>query len=132
MLAHALEAEVHVFLGRDRHAPGGAETGYRNGYGRLREIGIGTWSVEVRPPRVSDLPPGTPPFASALLPRRRYLSLETQRLFVRLYLDGLSSGDFEPAFRQLLGAKAPLSASTIVRLKATWADEYAAWGRRGP
>jgi hypothetical protein len=27
----------------------------------------------------------------------------------------------EPAFRRLLGEKAPLSASTIVRLKATWA-----------
>jgi putative transposase len=130
MLAHALEAEVHVFLGRDRYAPGGVETGYRNGYGRPREIGIGTWSVEVRPPRVSDLPAGTPPFESALLPRRRYLSLETQRLFARLYLEGLSTGDFEPAFRQLLGEKAPLSASTIVRLKATWADDYAAWQRR--
>jgi len=131
MLAHALEAEVHVFLGRDRYAPGGLETGYRNGYGRRREIGIGTWSVEVRPPRVSDLPAGAAPFESALLPKRRYLSLETQRLFARLYLEGLSSGDFEPAFRQLLGLgeKAPLSASTIVRLKDTWADEYAAWGR---
>jgi transposase-like protein len=42
----------------------------------------------------------------------------------------LSTGDFEPAFRELLGAKAPLSASTIVRLKATWADGYAAWRRR--
>lgn len=130
MLADALEAEVHVFLGRDRYAPGGPATGYRNGYGRPREIGIGTWSVEVRPPRVSDLPDGVAPFESALLPRRRYLSLETQRLFARLYLEGLSSGDFEPAFRQLLGEKAPLSASTIVRLKETWADEYAAWQQR--
>ena len=77
MRAHALEAEVHVFLGRDRYAPGGRETGYRNGYGRAREIGIGTWSVEVRPPRVADLPAGTPPFESAPLPRRRYLSQAT-------------------------------------------------------
>jgi putative transposase len=130
MLAHALEAEVQVFLGRDRYAPGGADTGYRNGYDRPREIGIGTWSVQVRPPRVSDLPAGSEPFSSALLPRRRYLSQDTQRLFARLYLEGLSSGDFEPAFRQLLGEKAPLSASTILRLKDTWADEYAAWGQR--
>jgi len=130
ILADALEAEVQAFLGRDRYAPGGLETGYRNGYGRAREIGIGTWSVEVRPPRVSDLPAGAAPFESALLPKRRYLSLETQRLFARLYLEGLSGGDFEPAFRSLLGEKAPLSASTIVRLKATWADDYAAWQRR--
>ncbi len=124
MLQRALEIEVDVALGRDRYAPGGAETGYRNGFGRRREIGIGTWSVEVRPPRVSDLPPGSQPFASALLPRRRYLSQDTQRLFARLYLEGLSSGDFEPAFRELLGEKAPLSASTIIRLKAAWAADY--------
>ena len=130
MLERALELEVDVFLGRLRYAPGGRDSGYRNGHGRPREIGIGTWSVEVRPPRVSDLPPGAEPFSSALLPKRRYLSLETQRLFARLYLEGLSSGDFEPAFRELLGEKAPLSASTIIRLKATWAADYEAWRTR--
>ncbi len=130
MLQRALEIEVDVALGRDRYAPGGAETGYRNGYGRPREIAIGTWPVEVRPPRVSDLPAGSEPFSSGLLPKRRRLSQETQRLFARLYLEGLSSGDFEPAFRELLGEKAPLSASTIIRLKATWEADYRAWRQR--
>ena len=115
MLQRALEDEVRAFLGRDRYAPGGRDSGYRNGHGRAREIGIGTWSVEVHPPRISDLPPGSEPFASVLLPRRRYLSQDTQRLFARLYLEGLSSGDFEPAFRQLLGERATLSGSTILR-----------------
>ena len=73
---------------------------------------------------MSDLPAGSEPFSSGLLPKRRYLSQETQRLFARLYLEGLSSGDFEPAFRELLGERAPLSASTIIRLKAEWAVEY--------
>ena len=81
MLQRALEDEVQTFLGRDRYAPGGRATGYRNGHGRPREIGIGTWSVEVRPPRISDLPPGAEPFNSGLLPGRRYLSQDTQRLF---------------------------------------------------
>ncbi len=130
MLQRALEVEVDVALGRGRYAPGGSETGYRNGYGRSREVGIGTWSVGVRPPRVSDLPVGSQPFSSALLPRRRYLSQETQRLFARLYLEGLSSGDFEPAFRELLGERAPLSGSTIIRLKATWEADYRAWRSR--
>jgi len=80
--------------------------------------------VPVRQPRVSDLPEGSEPFASAILPRRRYLSMETQRLFARLYLEGLSSGDFEPAFRQLMGEEATLSASTIIRLKTEWQAEY--------
>ena len=51
MLQRALEDEVQVFLGRD-YAPGGRDSGCRNGHGRAREIGIGTWSVKVRPPRI--------------------------------------------------------------------------------
>jgi transposase-like protein len=114
MLEQALRAEVYEHLGRAHYERGPAHTGYRNGYARPREIGIGTWSVAVRAPRVSDIPPDAPPFESAILPRRRYLSASTQRLFARLYLEGLSSGDFEPAFRELLGERAPLSATTTI------------------
>lgn len=55
------------------------------------------------------------------------LSAATQRLFARLYLEGLSSGDFMPAFREFLGEHAPLSPSTILPLKREWGAEYAAW-----
>jgi transposase-like protein len=130
LLERMLAEEVDEALGRARYAPGGRETGYRNGYAREREIGIGSWSVPVRAPRVSDLPEGSAPFASAILPRRRYLSAETQRLFARLYLEGLSSGDFEPAMRELMGERATLSASTIIRLKAEWASEHEAFRSR--
>jgi len=130
LLADALRAEVDALLERPRYAPGGRQTGYRNGYGRTREVGIGSWSVKVRPPRVSDLPEGAAPFASTILEKRRYLSTETQRLFARLYLEGLSSGDFEPAFRELMGDKATLSPSTIIRLKERWAAEYETWRHR--
>jgi putative transposase len=65
-----------------------------------------------------------------ILPPRRYLSLETQRLFARLYLEGLSSGDFEPAMRLLMGEQATLSASTILRLKEEWRAEYEAFRTR--
>lgn len=128
MLERALAAEVDEFLGRQRYERRMlAEHGYRNGYGRPRKVAIGTWPVEVRAPRVRDLPEDAAPFQSSILPRRRMLSAETQRLFARLYLEGLSSGDFEPAFRELLGETAPLSGSTILRLKDEWASEYAAW-----
>ena len=69
MLARFLEEEVEEFLGRARYAPGGTATGYRNGYAAEREIGIGTLSVPVRAPRVSDLPEGSEPFRSTILPR---------------------------------------------------------------
>ncbi|HET8571490.1 MAG TPA: transposase, partial [Candidatus Limnocylindria bacterium] len=128
ILERALATEVDEFLGRSRYQRRLlAEHGYRNGYGRPRAVAIGTWPVEVRAPRVRDLPDDVEPFHSSILPRRRMLSAETQRLFARLYLEGLSSGDFEPAFRELLGETAPLSGSTILRLKDEWATEYAAW-----
>jgi putative transposase len=130
MLERMLAAEIDAFLGRPRYACGGATTGYRNGYAREREVGIGTWSVPVRQPRVSDLPEGAASFESAILHKRRYLSMETQRHFARLYLEGLSSGDFEPAMRELMGEAATLSASTIIRLKADWAAEYEAFRSR--
>ena len=69
-----------------RYERGPAFSGYRNSYARPLEIGIGTWAVPVRAPRVSDIPPDAPPFESAILPRRRYLSASTHRLFARLYL----------------------------------------------
>ena len=127
MLERALHAEVDAHLGRSRYERVADFAGYRNGYGRDREVTIGTWSVEVRPPRVAEVPTHIPPFRSSILPRGRALSAATQRLFARLYLEGLSSGDFEPAFRELVGERAPLSSSTILRLKEEWKAEYAAW-----
>jgi putative transposase len=130
MLESALEAEVREFLGRERYARGAGFRGYRNGYQRPREVAVGTWSVPVKAPRVSDVPAGTRAFESEILPKNGRLSEETRALFAQLYLEGLSSGDFEPVFRHLLGKKAPLSANTILRLKETWAQEYEVWRRR--
>jgi putative transposase len=130
ILERALAAEVDAYLGRARYERARAPRGYRNGHARPREVGIGTWSVEVRPPRVRQLAPHEEAFRSRILPHRRYWSQTTQRLFARLYLEGLSSGDFEPAFRSLVGERAPLSPNTMLRLKAEWQAEYEAWRRR--
>jgi len=44
---------------------------------------------------------------------------------------GISSGDFGEALAALLGPDAPgLSATTIARLKASWAEDYERWTRR--
>ena len=47
-----------------------------------------------------------------------------------LYLHGLSQGDFELALRGLLGDGAPLSASSIARLRATWEEQFETWQQR--
>ena len=43
---------------------------------------------------------------------------------------GLSQGDFELALRGLLGEGAPLSPSSIARLRKKWIVEYNAWRTR--
>ena len=130
MIERALAAEIDAYLGRPRYGRRAGRVGYRNGTGRCRHIGIGSWSLAVRPPRVSDVPPSEPPFRSRILPFRNYWSRETQALFARLYLEGLSSGDFEPAFRSLVGERAPLSPNTVLRFKREWQADYETWRRR--
>lgn len=51
-------------------------------------------------------------------------------LLPSLYLHGLAEGDFDLALRGLLGDAAPLSASSIARLKESWQGEYEAWKSR--
>ena len=133
MLADALEEEVAAFLGRAKGGRGGPFRGDRNGYHAERDLTVGTMAVPVRVPRVADVPPEAAPdgFASQLVPKYQRTSAATQQRFARLYLEGLASGDFEPVFRELVGATAALSPAAIVRLKAVWAEEYATWrGRR--
>ena len=44
-----------------------------------------------------------------------------------MFLEGLATRDFEPALRSLLGTKATLSPSTIVRLNQQFKGEYEDW-----
>jgi putative transposase len=125
-----LEAEVESYLGRPRYQRKGDFRGYRNGHARERLIGMGSWSLPIRAPRVAATPPGQQRFRSAIVPPGSYWTRRAQSLMTRLYLEGLSSGDFEPVFRQLLGERAPLSANTVLRLKDEWQAEYDAWARR--
>jgi putative transposase len=50
-------------------------------------------------------------------------------LIPELYLHGLASGDFELALRHLLGNGAPLSPSSLQRLKEKWQEEYTQWSQ---
>ena len=132
LLAEMLELEVSEFLQRARYQRGEEHRGYRNGYAPERTIGVGLGAVSVRVPRVSDVPPEVAPngFQSQIVRRYQRVSRTTQRTLLRLYLEGLSSGDFEPVFRTILGETAPLSASSVSRLKAQWQAEYEVWAKR--
>lgn len=132
LLAEMLELEVTEFLQRARYQRGEEQRGYRNGYAPERTIGVGLGAVSVRVPRVSDVPTEVAPkgFQSRIVGRYQRVSRTTQRTLLRLYLEGLSSGDFGPVFRTILGETAPLSPSSVGRLKAHWKVEYEAWAQR--
>jgi len=132
MLAAVLEEEVNAFLGRHRYQRGQTFRGYRNGYHPARELTVGLGPVEVRVPRVAQVPDevAAQGFRSQVVQRYQRASQTTQRLFARLYLEGLATGDFEPVFRELVGGTTALSANTVVRLKEHWGQEYQDWRRR--
>lgn len=132
MLAIALEEEVNGFLERARYQRGKEFRGYRNGYHPPRELTVGLGPVKVRVPRVAKVPPDVSPqgFQSQIVRRYQRASETTRRLFARLYLEGLATGDFEPVFRELVGETTALSPNAIVRLKEHWEKEYGAWRQR--
>jgi transposase-like protein len=69
-------------------------------------------------------------FESRLLPMFKRRNEAVGQLLPTLYLHGLAEGDFDLALRGLLGDGAPLSASSVARLKASWQTEYDEWKTR--
>ncbi|MHB1501783.1 MAG: IS256 family transposase [Candidatus Dormibacteria bacterium] len=130
MLQTALVEEVESFLGRAKYDRGGEFRGYRNGSLPERTIATSMAAVTIRQPRVSDVPAGSDPFRSEIVSRWERQSRTQLRLFARLYLEGLSSGDFEPVFRALVGETTALSPASILRLRQEWEDEYRLWRGR--
>ena len=130
LIQEVLEAEVTQLLGRgkcQRRAAVDAEPGYRNGYGKPRRLTLGSGTITVRRPRVRGLQER---FESRVLPLFARRTKEVNELLPELYLHGLAEGDFDLALRGLLGEQAPLSASTVARLKGKWQAEMAAWQSR--
>lgn len=123
-LQDLLEQEVTDVLGRRKHErkmPGEAQTGDRNGHGKPRRFAFSVGTVEVRRPRVRNLEER---FVSRVLPFFTRQSRNVRQLLPDLYLHGLARGDFELALRGLLGEGAPLSASSLQRLKEKGGAEY--------
>ena len=105
----------------------GLRYGYRNGYGRARRLTLSSGTIQLRRPRVRDT---EEQFESRLLPLFVNRTRKIAELIPELYLHGLSEGDFDLALRGLLGEDAPVSASTVARLKSKWNDELAQWRSR--
>ena len=130
MLQVALESEVAEFLERARyqHSPSAEKfRGYRNGYAQERKLSIGSGTIKVQVPRVSDVPEAQEPFESQLIKPYQKRSRTLTEVFPQLFIEGLATRDFEPALRSLLGAEAALSPSTISRMNAKFKADYEDW-----
>jgi len=93
-LQKLLEEEVSEFLGRAKSQRRSQEdvVGYRNGYGEPRRLALSAGTLTVRRPRMRNLDER---FESRVLPLFKRRSKELGEMLPRLYLHGLSSGDFD-------------------------------------
>jgi transposase-like protein len=138
MIALALEAEVADYIERfaDERDEDGRRLVVRNGRAKERRVTVGSGTVAIRAPRVNDerVDEDTGArrrFGSRILPRYARRSPKVTEVLPILYLRGLSTGDFGPALRDLLGEDASgLSPSSIQRLTEAWQAEREAFKQR--
>ena len=131
LLQRILEEEVTQLLGRapsERRGKGvDAPRGYRNGYGKPRQLTLSNGTITVHRVRVRGLEER---FVSRVLPLFQRRTREVNQAIPELYLHGLAEGDFEMALHGLLGNGAPLSPGSVARLKTAWQAEYDTWCQR--
>jgi putative transposase len=138
MIAAALEVEVEEYVAAlvDEVDEDGKRLVVRNGRARERKVTIGSGTLAIQAPRVNDKRVDEESgerkrFGSKILPAYARRSPKVTDVLPILYLRGLSTGDFQPALRDLLGEDASgLSPSSISRLTAAWQAEHAAFRTR--
>ena len=137
MIAAALDAEVEQYVGSfvDEIDEDGKRLVVRNGRARERKLTVGSGTLAIKAPRVNDKRVDDEgkrqKFSSRILPAYARRSPKVTDVLPVLYLRGLSTGDFGPALRDLLGEDASgLSASSIQRLTEQWQADHAAFRKR--
>jgi putative transposase len=137
MIAAALEAEVDEYVASfvDERGEDGKRLVVRNGKAKERKLTVGSGTLPIRAPRVNDKRVDEAGerkrFSSRILPAYARRSPKVTEVLPILYLRGLSTGDFGPALRDLLGEDASgLSSSSIQRLTEAWQAEHAAFRSR--
>jgi putative transposase len=127
VLQSALEAEVSVFLGRDRYQRHpDARPGYRNGH---QPVTVKTTAgpVTLERPKLR----GTEvAFASRLLGKHVTKTHALEALVISGYVRGLSTRDVEAALAEALGPQAALSRSTVSRVCEAIKDQFDTWRTR--
>jgi putative transposase len=138
MIAAALEVEVEQYVSSftEEVDEDGKRLVVRNGHALQRRVTVGSGTVPVRAPRVNDKRVDEETgerrrFSSRILPKYARRSPKVTEVLPILYLRGLSTGDFGPALRDLLGEDAAgLSPSSIARLTESWQTEHEEFRKR--
>jgi len=126
LLTVALEEEVtDRLMRRPYERSQGKVLGYRNGH-RDRQVSCGAGEIEVAVPRVSDTGEA---FHSQLLEAWQRRSKLLEETIPLLYVEGLSTRDFNRALKPLWG-KSGLSRSSISRANRALKEAFNNWRRR--
>jgi hypothetical protein len=113
-ISGGLMTEANAYPQRDRYQRQAEFRGYRNGT-TPRRLTLGSGTVPLDVPRVRDVPPDQGLFESKILRKYQRRSDTIDETFMRLFIEGLATRDFEPALRLLAGSDAA-KPSTISRL----------------
>jgi len=136
LLQQAVEREVQEYVTLHAHEKDGRghRLVVRNGSHPGREIQTPLGPIPVRQPRVNDRRVDEHGvrfrFTSRILPPYLRKSKALEELVPWLYLKGVSSGDFPEALGALGLDGSGLSATSVVRMKELWREEWALWSRR--
>jgi len=133
LIQQAVEAELQDLLAQYAQLRTAAGTAgvVRNGYQPERDLQTSLGPVAVKIPKVRSKTGKPATFRSALVPPYIRKTRTLEAALPWLYLKGVSSGEMGSALEVLVGPEAKgLSASTVSRLKQTWAQDYRRWNER--
>lgn len=125
VLASYLHAEVTEFLGAEPYERTAGRRGSRNGV-RRRGVSCGAGTVEIEYPKVRDT---ERPFRSQVLEAWQRQSRTLASTLPALYVEGLSTRDFERALSPLWEG-AGLSRSSVSRANDQIKEGFETWRRR--
>jgi putative transposase len=130
LLQTAIEAEVTVFLGRERYARAAltedARPDMRNGYAPVT-VKTTAGPVTLARPKLRGT---SEKFASALFGTGVTKTHALEALVIAGFVRGLSVRDVEAALAEALGSEAALSKSTVSRVCAEIKGQFEAWQQR--
>ena len=115
----ALELERDEIVGRSwhDHHEQGMPVHYRNGYSNPRSLTCGSGTMQIQMPRLRTA------YESNVVEKYQRLTEAIQLLLPQLYLHGLATGDFEPAFGWLWGDRLCENSLLIREKMLNWREE---------